>query len=230
MTGTTVAVHNVNFRPGTGVPTVPGMDLYALHRAVVDFTATVLARIDMDRPATPTAIGWPADELIDHLVTVNAMCANATRQIGPEHLGTRGVPLRTVPEKPLQAWRRTAEAFSTAFTPEADNLDTPMPTPLGRAYPGHVVLTQGTLENLIHAWDLGPVLATPVTLPADLVAEALGRILEQPELYQEFRDRGSYAAPLATGPAASPQDRLLAYLGRDPAATPGRALRPSVAG
>jgi hypothetical protein len=187
------------------------MKLTEFHRAVLDLTEDQLSRLDPADP-TPSAIGWSTAETIEHLVAVNAMCANAARQIGPELLGTpTGVALRQPGESPVDAWRRTAEEFSAAFGPE--NFDVPMPTPLGRPYPGSVVLTQGTLENLLHICDLGPL----ARIPDAIVGEALARVLERPDLWSEFRERGMYAEPVVADPDADPLPRLLGYTGRRPA-------------
>jgi hypothetical protein len=184
------------------------MKLTDFHRAVLDLTEDYLSRLDVADP-TPSAIGWSITETIEHLVAVNAMCANAARQIGPELLGTPiGVALRQPSESPMDAWRRSAAQLSAAFGPE--NFEVPMPTPLGRPYPGSVVFTQGTLENLVHICDLGPRL----TVPDTVVCEALARILERPDLWSEFRARGMYAAPVLADPDADPLPRLLGYTGR----------------
>jgi uncharacterized protein (TIGR03086 family) len=193
------------------------MELYDFHLAVKGFTASIVTTINLQGPNRPTATGWTGTELVRHLAMVNALCANAASKLGPEQLGVPGIG-GVLPElddeEPVQAWQRTAAAFTAAFAPSAQNLDLAMPTPLGEPYPGWVILTQGTLENLVHAWDLGPALGSPVTLPAGLVTEALGRILEQGDLYTKFRDRDMYARAIPPSPHATPQQRLLGYLGR----------------
>jgi uncharacterized protein (TIGR03086 family) len=199
------------------------MDLYDFHQAVQTFTASVITGLDTAMLARPSAIGWTVAELVQHLAAVNAVCANAANTIGPEQLGAAGVLPEEGGEEPVQAWQRTAAAFTGAFAAPARNLEMLMPTPLGEPYPGWVVLTQGSLENLVHTWDLGPALGTPLALPADLVAEALARILEQGDLYRKFRDRGMYAKPVPASPHADPQQRLLGYLGRKEPTRPGPA-------
>jgi uncharacterized protein (TIGR03086 family) len=191
------------------------MDLHDFHQAAQAFAASVINGLDTAALARPAATGWTAAELVRHLAAVNALCANAADAIGPGQLGAAGVLPEQAGEEPAQAWQRTAAAFTGAFAAPARNLQVLMPTPLGEPYPGWVVLTQGSLENLVHAWDLGPALGTPLTLPADLVTEALARILEQGDLYRKFRDRGMYAKPVPPSPHATPQQRLLGYLGRE---------------
>jgi uncharacterized protein (TIGR03086 family) len=187
------------------------MRLIDFHRGVLDHARGCLAELD---PASPTrsTIGWTATETIDHLIAVNAMCANATRQIGPDRLGADGVTLRQPDETPLAGWERTTRSLHAAF--DADPLDALMPTPLGRPYPGSVVLTQNALEHLLHVCDLGPLLGAPPAIPDASVTEALARILERPDLWRQFRERGMYAEPVNLGPDASPLSRLLAYTGR----------------
>jgi uncharacterized protein (TIGR03086 family) len=207
-------VHNVNFRGLTWTRSLAVMDLYDFHQAAQTFAASVITRLDTAMLERPSAIGWTVAELVRHLAAVNALCANAADAIGPEQLGTSGVLPEKAEEEPVEAWQRTAAAFTGAFAASADNLEVLMPTPLGEPYPGWVVLTQGSLENLVHTWDMTPVLGTPVALPADLVTEALARILEQGDLYRKFRDFGMYAEPVPPSPHATPQQRLLGYLGR----------------
>jgi hypothetical protein len=192
------------------------MTLHDFHLAVLDLTRAELSRLDPGDP-TRSAIGWTAVDTIDHLVAVNALCANATRQIDPSLPGppdAGGVPVRLADESALDAWLRTADAVTAAFAPAAANLDVPMPTPLGRPFPGSVVLTQNALENLLHLCDLGPLLGAPPAVPDEMIAEALGRILERRELWDEFRRRGMYADAIVADPDATPFTRLLAYTGR----------------
>lgn len=209
-------VLNVNCQDPRRLRSVALMKLRDFHTEALEFTGRLLDKLDPTSP-TPSAIGWSGLETVDHLIAVNAMCADAARQIPPDALGdpsVGGVALRGADESPIGAWWRTAAAVTAAFAPHAADLDAPMPTPLGRPFPGAVVLTQNTLENLIHLCDLDALLDAPVQLPTTLLAEALGRILERPALWQEFRDRGMYAGPNLAGSDASPQERLLAFLGR----------------
>jgi uncharacterized protein (TIGR03083 family) len=69
-------------------------------------------------------------------------------------------------------------------------------------------------DQLIHGWDLAKATGQDATMP-DGLAEAAYEMLEG-RLTDEQR-KGAFKPEIAVDPAASTQDKLLAYTGRDPA-------------
>lgn len=184
------------------------MHLIDFHRQAMDWAAGRV--IELDRPAAlaaPTRIGWTAAELVVHLVGVNVMCRNATLGIGPEALGD---PSALAGDDPVGAHSRSSAALTGAFA-DPSMYDRVLPTPVG-PHPGATVLTVGTLENLVHAWDL--TAAASAVIPDHLVDEALARITSLAALFDQFRGLGFYGPARPVEPDADRQERLLAFLGR----------------
>lgn len=188
------------------------MTLTNFHKAAMTYASEHIAALDADRLGTPIegCEGWTAADLVGHLAMVNTMCRNSTLGKGPDQLPT---PEDLVGDDALGAYTATAAAFTAAYANEAEVFAKDMPTPVGM-YPGSVVMTQGTLENLVHGWDLARSLGREATIPAELIGEALGRILGAQPLYQQFFEMEFYSPSVDVGPDAGPQDRLMAYLGR----------------
>lgn len=185
------------------------MRLIDFHGRVMAGTAERMAAVSPSDLPGATKLDWTVADLIGHLATVNRMCRNSAAGIGPESLGD---PAAFLGGDLLEAWGRTRADFTAAFR-SPDVQKQLMPTPVG-LHPGSTVLTVGTVENLVHGWDLAVALDQNVDLPDDLVAEALGRILTLGPLFEQFRSSDFYAAPQDVDPDALPQDRLLAFLGR----------------
>lgn len=188
------------------------MTLTNFHKAAMAFASEHIAALDVDGLGTPIqgCEGWTAADLVGHLAMVNTMCGNSTSGKGPDQLPT---PEELVGDDPLGAYARSAATFTAAYANEAEVFAKEMPTPVGM-YPGNVVMTQGTLENLVHGWDLARSLGRDTMIPDEMVGEALGRILGAQPLYQQFFEMEFFSPSVAVGPDAGPQDRLMAYLGR----------------
>jgi uncharacterized protein (TIGR03086 family) len=78
-------------------------------------------------------------------------------------------------------------------------------------FPGSEYAAQLFQDTLVHGWDIAVASGQDATLDADLV-EACLPITER--LAEEWRSAGIFGEKLDAGPAASPQARLLALLGR----------------
>jgi uncharacterized protein (TIGR03086 family) len=80
---------------------------------------------------------------------------------------------------------------------------------------GERVATQSTLSTLVHGWDLAVALGVDGELPQHLLDLSWG-ISEG--LVPVLREAGVVAEPVEVGEAATPTQRLMAFLGRDPSA------------
>lgn len=83
-----------------------------------------------------------------------------------------------------------------------------------RALPSCLVAHTGALEIVVHSWDIsqacGHEAAVPTALAEDMVR--ISRIVVTNEIRPSL-----FGAPVSVPESAGPSDRLLAYLGRDPA-------------
>jgi uncharacterized protein (TIGR03086 family) len=85
----------------------------------------------------------------------------------------------------------------------------------GLPLPTGIVACTGAVEIAVHGWDVSAALGRGGTIPAELAT----RLLALCPLLETSRE-GLFAAAVSVSPEASPGDRLLGYLGRDPGAPP----------
>jgi uncharacterized protein (TIGR03086 family) len=87
----------------------------------------------------------------------------------------------------------------------------------GRPLPSTVIAGAGAIEIAVHGWDLAIGCGHHRPIPATMATE----LLDLAELMVTAADRpGRFAHPVAVPRDTQAADRLLAYLGRDPAMAP----------
>lgn len=193
---------------------VPAAELMLAERAMSHLTDAVnsLTAADLDRP-TPCP-GWRVRDVLAHVAGTAEALADYART------GRRELPDQFVPQgDPI-----TDTSSSIAGTRAALADDSGDPADVSRAA-GDVAI-----EFTTHAWDLDPGHAIPDDLATDVLA------LVSPLLTEELRQQ-FFAAQAEVGPGATASDKLVAFLGRDPAAAipwrrtaPDAALSPSSTG
>lgn len=190
----------------------PGSAADAHRRVAAEFTETVDA-VDpagWGRPAPPD--GWVARDVVGHLV-----------EWFPGFLvSSTGIELPAGPavaEDPAGAWRCQAEAVQAL-------LDDPVTAEQVRDFPHMGSMTLAAVVEQIyvgdvfmHRWDLGRATGQDVVLDGDTCTAMLAGMEPMDEV---LRASGHYGPRVAVPDDASSQDRLLAFIGRDPAWTPGR--------
>ena len=85
----------------------------------------------------------------------------------------------------------------------------------GLPLPTGIVACTGAMEIAVHGWDVSAALGRGGSIPAELAT----RLLVLCPLLEPSRE-GLFAAAVPVAAGASPGDRLLGYLGRDPGAPP----------
>jgi uncharacterized protein (TIGR03086 family) len=83
----------------------------------------------------------------------------------------------------------------------------------GYPVPVRIVASAGAIDVAVHGWDVGRACGTGEPIPGDL---ALNLLRIAPLLVSDADRPTRFAEPVTVEPDASPGDRLLAYLGRDP--------------
>jgi uncharacterized protein (TIGR03086 family) len=76
-----------------------------------------------------------------------------------------------------------------------------------------LVAAAGAMEVAVHGWDLALACGTRRDIPAELAGALLA---VSPLVVQPAERHGLFAPPVPVRPRASPSDRLVAFLGRDP--------------
>ncbi len=189
----------------TGLPTDPA----PRHRAVAGrFTEVARATTDWDAPSPVAA--WAARDVVRHLV-----------EWFPGFLaGGSGIRLPAGPpvdEDPVGAWEAQADAVQavledpatagTVFT-DPHTGDLPLDVAVDRFY---------TADVFMHTWDLARAACHDVALDQDVCAQMLAGMEPIDEL---MRASGQYGPRVPVADDASAQDRLLGFIGRDPAWRP----------
>ncbi|MBX3285541.1 MAG: TIGR03086 family protein [Actinobacteria bacterium] len=157
-----------------------------------------------ERPAP--CEGWTARDVVRHLV-----------EWVPGFFGERygvsydGVP--SVDDDPAGAWAAVRDRLQAALddpataTKEADG-------PMGRASFEQTFSMIALSDVLIHTWDLARATGQDEALDASEVAGMVAGLADAPE--EAMRASGHFGPRVAVGPDASPQDQLLAFMGRQP--------------
>ncbi|HEY3735307.1 MAG TPA: TIGR03086 family metal-binding protein [Streptosporangiaceae bacterium] len=84
----------------------------------------------------------------------------------------------------------------------------------GCLLPASIVTSVGAIDIAVHGWDVARACGAALPIPEPLAAE----MLAISPLFVSHADRPSrFAAPVPVPAGASASDRLVAYLGRDPA-------------
>ena len=141
---------------------------------------------------------WDVRALVDHANGVQAMVAGAFGAQVPEGAD----------------WATIRSVIATALEdPSALEGSLPEESPLG-AMPKHQVLGIAIGDLLIHTWDLSRAIGADDTLPVGAVQAVQMGLGNMPDEF--MRAPGRFAAAIEVGEAASAQDQLIAFAGRQP--------------
>jgi uncharacterized protein (TIGR03086 family) len=174
-------------------------------RLAADFAATVEA-VPADRwGATSPCEEWTARDLVAHVVESHGLFE-----------GFVGRDLGDIPSTDDDP----AAAFAAARAVVSEHLHDPEAAEAsfeGEVF-GHMTFAEGVdrfiaSDLLIHRWDLGRAAGLDVRLPADEVARVQETTVGLGDM---MRTSGAFGPEVEVPADASPQDRLLAFLGRRP--------------
>jgi uncharacterized protein (TIGR03086 family) len=174
--------------------------------------AAIIAAVPRDRYGAPT----PCPEmdvraLMNHMVAGNQMFTTTARGeeldvgiFGEDLLGDDPVAAyRASADEALEAWKRPGVMDET----------------LGfGGMPGQLVVRLHVTEELVHGWDLARSTGQDATLDAAMSERALDAMHQVPT--QMLRSGRGFGTEVAVADDAPAGERLVAFLGRDPAATP----------
>ncbi|WP_138757851.1 TIGR03086 family metal-binding protein [Modestobacter altitudinis] len=163
---------------------------------------------DWSRPS-PVA-GWTALDVVEHLV-----------EWSRGFLGGAGIqlPALDVAADPVAAWKQHVADVQAVLDDPAGRVlsnphtgDKPVDEAIDQFYTGDVWL---------HSWDLAEALGREPDLGEERCRAALADMASMEQL---LRDSGQFGPAVPVDDDASPQDRLMAFIGRDPAWRPGGGL------
>jgi uncharacterized protein (TIGR03086 family) len=187
----------------TSAPTSPA------HRHAEDaarFTELVESASAGDWAAAAPVPGWTALDVVKHLVE---WPRGFLRGAGIE------LPGLDVEADPVAAWKQHVTDIQAV-------LDDPAGRVLLNQYTGDKPVDEAidqfyTTDVWMHSWDLAKALGREPDLGRERCIAMLAAIEPMDQL---LRDSGQYGPAVPVGDDASPQDKLMAFIGRDPAWRP----------
>jgi uncharacterized protein (TIGR03086 family) len=191
------------------------MDIRELDRrtlAVLDKIVSGVTEADLARE-TPCA-GWDLADLLRHQIAENNAFAVALREgSAPDwNNGTLG-------RDPYRGYAESAEAVMAAFA-EDDVPERLVAIREFGTFPGAFAARMHLLDSVGHGWDLAKTLGVPYEPDEDAVADALAFAEMIPADPEDRLIHGTFGVVVAVPADASPLDRFLGLVGRDPAWTP----------
>ncbi len=182
------------------VPSDPVM----LYRAATDRAIDLVSAIRPDQLSSPTpCTEWTVQQLIDHLVAGTRYLLSATT-------GTE--PAERSPATAADYRRGVADVLNAVTLPGV--MERTCASPLGFQWPVSQAVAGTFMDVLMHTWDLARATGQDEQLDPALVEACTAMFL--PEMPERGRAAGIIGPAVEVGDGASPQDRLLAALGRRP--------------
>ena len=184
-------------------------------RASVDVVEGITA-LDLSRP-TPCS-EWTLGDLLAHMTVQHRgfTAASAGRGADPA-VWKAGAPS----PDPVADYAMAAELVIAAFAqPGVLERGFAIPEIMpGMEFPAPQAISFHFIDYVVHGWDVARALGQPYELDADLVQAAVPMAEAVPEGERRLRPGAAFRPGLAAPDDASPMDRILAMLGRDPAWT-----------
>lgn len=172
------------------------MDVIAYHRRATASTAAVIDRVPDDLLDAPTpCAAWTIREIVEHMV------GNSHTMLGRLDLVSTADDLTSLNDAVASAYD-DPEVQQRKFELAGIELD------------GRSVVAVNFADVLVHGWDIARSAGFDVTLDDDLISAAHRITSRFPEHLRGPGGAFDHARPISED--ASPQDRLIAYLGRDP--------------
>ena len=177
------------------------IDLLALYGQASDWAATKVEGAAADLQAPTTCDGWDVRTLLNHMLQTQSYFVGAAR--GEDVAPPGGTPPDVISDEPrLDFDRARAETMETFGEPGVIERTGPA---LGIAF----------ADQLLHGWDLASSTGQDSVMPSGLPDAAYSLIHGA---FTDEQRKGIFKPEIAVASDASPQDRLLAYTGRDPSA------------
>lgn len=186
------------------------MNVVALHDRALDVLGTTIEKIEPSQLGDPTPCSeFDVKSLLNHVIAGNRRFTAIAE----------GAPATSVPamgdfftDDAVAPYRESAAALSAAWADPAA-LERTAQLPFGD-FPGEFALGIHVVEAVVHTWDLAKATGQPTDIDPELCDAAWQRTKD---LDETFRGPGRpFGPPVAPPPDATPTERLVAWLGRQP--------------
>ncbi|HEX6683371.1 MAG TPA: TIGR03086 family metal-binding protein [Candidatus Limnocylindrales bacterium] len=188
------------------------MELRDFDRRVLESIDPILALVTAEHLGLPTpCTGWTLDDLLRHMVGQHRGFAAAARGEEPDPAVWEQV---TLDPKPYETYRAAAAEVTAAFATPSSSMHI-----WGYGvFPPETALRMHSVDYLAHGWDVAKTVGVPSTLDAELCATGLEIARRWPE--SAFGSGDPFGAHVPIADDTPVDQRLMAYLGRDPAWAP----------
>jgi uncharacterized protein (TIGR03086 family) len=187
-------------------------ELLAFDRAAVEHSITLIDPVTpADLSRTTPCTGWDLAGLIAHMTAQHRGFAAAAAGRGADPAPWKALPAAD----PVAEYRQAARDVLTAFATAGDAVFT-MPEIAPRTVPAPMAVGFHLVDYLVHSWDVAVARGVTFTPEPDLVAATLPIALAVPDDGQRLSPEFPFRPAVAVPDGASPFERLLAALGRDP--------------
>lgn len=188
----------------TDAPDLPySATVAAQHAATAAVLTEVVEQVrDWDAP-TPVA-EWTARDVVGHLTTWLPGLLGGS--------GVRLVPGPSAAVDPVASWRhQCAEVQRLLENPDLAEL--PVTFPGGERSTAQVIAEFYEPDVFLHAWDLARSQDLPFALDEE---RATATLAGMESIEPMLRDSGQFGERQPVGPGATAEERLIAFIGRDP--------------
>jgi uncharacterized protein (TIGR03086 family) len=181
-------------------------------RRVLESIDPIVAQIRPGQLHLPTPCqGWKLDDLLRHMVGQHRGFASAARLEPPDPAVWEQVTLD--PDNPYATYREAAAQVVSAFArPELG--DQPIHIHGYGDIPAPITMRMHAVDYLAHGWDVAKTIGVDSTLDSELCEHGLSIARRWPE--SAFTSGDPFATHVAIPEGAPFDQRLMAYLGRDP--------------
>jgi uncharacterized protein (TIGR03086 family) len=173
-------------------------DLLDLYRQASQWTAEKVSGA-RDLEAVTPCPGWRVRDLLNHMLDTQRYFAGAAR--GEDAAPPAPSPPSLLTDDPTGDFARATSAVGAAYA--RDGVLERMGPVLGIAFS----------DQLLHGWDVARATKQDETMPDGLAEAAYDCIHGR---FTDEQRKGVFGPEIPVGDDATPQQRLLAYTGRDP--------------
>jgi uncharacterized protein (TIGR03086 family) len=175
------------------------LDLLNLYGRASAWTAAKVGPASSAMEEPSSCDGWDVRTLMNHMLQTQQYFVGAAR--GEDVAPPGGTPPDLVSDEPVADFERArAETLRTFGEPGVIDKTGP-------------ALAIAFSDQLLHGWDLALSTGQETTMPDGLPAAAYSLIHGR---FTDEQRQGIFKPEITVAPDASPQDKLLAYTGRDP--------------
>jgi uncharacterized protein (TIGR03086 family) len=184
----------------------------SMYERALERTRTVVANTRRDQLGDPTPCGdWDVRALLNHIIGGCVTFAAGAEGRQADFANPEDHASRDYVAEYDNASRAALDAFAAPGAMERE-----FALPWGKT-PGAAALGLALADAVVHGWDLATATKQEIMIDDDIAEALYGMTSSMMQPEGSYPRGDSFAEPIEVAHDAPPRDRLLAYLGRDPA-------------